>query len=204
MLDALIQPRLLHASEIWGLLGSGVWGLLGSGVYWGLGTGVWGLLGSGVYWGLGSTGVWSLGLLGSEVWGLGSGSTGVYWGLGSTGVWGLGSGVYWPRTMTLKKFTCNYYACKRFVNISLRAPNSFVYDELGRFPLVVNWFDVFFSYQSLSGISDVSSPPPPPSPTVWNLRATSLIPIFYISSLVLLPSLVSLSVLSFSAFGLFS
>lgn len=30
------------------------------------------------------------------------------------------------------------YACKRFLNVSLRTPNSFVYGELGRFPLVVN------------------------------------------------------------------
>ena len=44
-------------------------------------------------------------------------------------------------------------------------------------------------------------PPPPP---VWNLRAASLIPLVYISSLVLLPSPVSSYVLSFSAFGPFS
>ena len=35
-------------------------------------------------------------------------------------------------------------------------------------------------------------------------RAVSLIPLFYIFSLVILPSLVALSVLSFSAFGPFS
>ena len=44
------------------------------------------------------------------------------------------------------------------------------------------------------GISDVSPL------SVWNLRAVSLIPLFYICSLVLLPSPVALSVLSFSAF----
>ena len=42
------------------------------------------------------------------------------------------------------------------------------------------------------------------SPPVWNLRAFSLIPLFYISSLLLLPSPVALAVLSFSAFGTFS
>ena len=36
---------------------------------------------------------------------------------------------------------------------------------------------------------------------VWNFRAVSLIPPFYISSFVPLPSPVALSVLSFSAFG---
>ena len=30
------------------------------------------------------------------------------------------------------------YACKRFLNVSLRTPNNFVYGEWGRFPLVVN------------------------------------------------------------------
>ena len=30
------------------------------------------------------------------------------------------------------------YACKRFLNVSLRTPNSFVYGKLGRFPLGVN------------------------------------------------------------------
>ena len=41
---------------------------------------------------------------------------------------------------------------------------------------------------------------------VWNLKTVSVIPFFYIciSSLVLLPSPVALSVLSFSAFGPFS
>ena len=39
---------------------------------------------------------------------------------------------------------------------------------------------------------------------VWNLWATSLIPLFCISSLILLPSHVALSVWSLSAFGLFS
>ena len=38
---------------------------------------------------------------------------------------------------------------------------------------------------------------------VWNLRAVSLIPLFCISSLVLLPSPVALFVLSSSAFGPF-
>ena len=38
-------------------------------------------------------------------------------------------------------------------------------------------------------------------PPVWNLGAASLIPLFYISCLVFLPSPVALSVLSFSAFG---
>ena len=47
------------------------------------------------------------------------------------------------------------------------------------------------------GISDVSPP-------VWNLRTASLIPLFCISSLVLLPSRAAISVLSFSAFGPFS
>ena len=41
-------------------------------------------------------------------------------------------------------------------------------------------------------------------PPVWNLRAASLIQLFYISSLVLLPSPVAISVLPFSAFGPFS
>ena len=41
-------------------------------------------------------------------------------------------------------------------------------------------------------------------PPVCNLRAFSLIPLFYIFSFVLLPSPVALSVLSFSAFGPFS
>ena len=36
---------------------------------------------------------------------------------------------------------------------------------------------------------------------VWNLRAASLIPLFYIPSLVLMPSPVALSVLSFSVFA---
>ena len=40
------------------------------------------------------------------------------------------------------------------------------------------------------GISDVA-------PTVWNLRAVGFIPLFYISSLVLLPSPFAVSVLSF-------
>jgi hypothetical protein len=40
-------------------------------------------------------------------------------------------------------------------------------------------------------------------PPVWNLRAASLIPLFYISSLVL-PSPAAISVLPFSAFGPFS
>ena len=38
-------------------------------------------------------------------------------------------------------------------------------------------------------------------PPAWNLRAVSLIPLLYTSSLVLLPSPVALSGLSFSAFG---
>ena len=42
------------------------------------------------------------------------------------------------------------------------------------------------------------------SPPCLESQAVSLIPLFYISSLVLLPSPVALSVLSFSAFGLFS
>ena len=41
-------------------------------------------------------------------------------------------------------------------------------------------------------------------PPVWNLRAASLITLFCIFSLVLLPSPVTISVLSFSAFGPFS
>ena len=40
-------------------------------------------------------------------------------------------------------------------------------------------------------------------PPVWNLRALSLFPLFYISSLVLLLCPVALSVVSFSAFGPF-
>ena len=42
------------------------------------------------------------------------------------------------------------------------------------------------------------------SPPCLDLRAASLIPLFYISSFVLLPSPVALSVLSFSTFGTFS
>ena len=44
----------------------------------------------------------------------------------------------------------------------------------------------------------------PPSPPVWTLRAVSLIPLFYICSLFLLPSPVALYVLPFSGFGPFS
>ena len=58
---------------------------------------------------------------------------------------------------------------------------------------------VVFDPEGRLGISDVSPP-------AWNLRAFSLIPLFYISSFVLLPGPVALSVsvLSFSAFGPFS
>ena len=42
------------------------------------------------------------------------------------------------------------------------------------------------------------------SPPVWNFRAVSLILLFYMSSLVLLPSSVARSVISFSAVGPFS
>ena len=52
----------------------------------------------------------------------------------------------------------------------------------------------------VAGVSDVFPP-------VWNLRTVSLIPLFYyiyISSIVLLPSPVALSVLFYSAFGPFS
>ena len=56
--------------------------------------------------------------------------------------------------------------------------------------------------RSLSLISH--SPPEGRPGDFWCLRAASLIPLFYISSLVLLPSPAAISVLSFSAFGLFS
>ena len=51
-------------------------------------------------------------------------------------------------------------------------------------------------YAPQKGGREIADVPPPP---VWNLRAVSLIPLFYISSLVFLPSPVALSVSSFSA-----
>ena len=64
----------------------------------------------------------------------------------------------------------------------------------------------FFSFpQTLLGYFPEGRPgiydAPPPPPPVWNLRAVSLIPLFYISSFVFLPSPVALSDLSFSAFA---
>ena len=69
----------------------------------------------------------------------------------------------------------------------------FVFCFFARFLFCLLLFFVF--PKGGRGISDV---PPPP---VWNIRASSLIPLFSIYSLVLLPSPVAISVLSFSAFG---
>ena len=72
-------------------------------------------------------------------------------------------------------------------------------------PAKTNCFKFFFFFHGLSPeerLGDFWCLPP-----VWNLRAASLIPLFYyiISSLVFLPSLVTFSALSFSAyFGPFS
>ena len=54
----------------------------------------------------------------------------------------------------------------------------------------------FFLFSRREAGGFLMSPPP-----VWNIRASSLIPLFSIYSLVLLPSPVAISVLSFSAFG---
>ena len=63
-------------------------------------------------------------------------------------------------------------------------------------PIYMSWLRWFFPRREAGGF--MMSPP------VWNLRAASLIPLFYISSLVLLPSPAAISVLPFSAFDPFS